>query len=350
MTILLAPMEGLLDFVLRDVLTRVGGIDRCVSEFIRITDQLLPERVFTRIVPELNNGGRTFAGVPVWAQLLGSDPVCLAENAARLAGLGPAGIDLNFGCPANVVNRHGGGAALLDEPETIFAIVSAVRRAVPAHMPVSAKMRLGYHDDSRAIECALAIANGGADELVVHARTKLQAYRPPAYWERIADIRAAVALPVIANGEIWTVEDAAACRAASGSDRLMIGRGAVADPGLALAIKAQMGGGTSVLDLSVVTWQTLMPLVLEFWRIVTTRLDSKAQAGRLKQWLNFLRRRFPEAEVAYQALKTVNSPVEVEVWLLRNVALQCANTLPVTEMPINTAPIKKQPEVLVELL
>ena len=216
--ILLAPMEGLLDFVLRDVLTRVGGIDRCVSEFIRITDQLLPERVFTRIVPELLSGGRTFSGVPVRAQLLGSDPNCLAENAARLAALGPAGIDLNFGCPANVVNRHGGGAALLDEPETIFAIVSAVRRAVPAHMPVSSKMRLGYHDDSRAIECALAIANGGADELVVHARTKAQAYRPPAYWERIADIRAAVNIPVIANGEIWTVADAAACRAASGSE------------------------------------------------------------------------------------------------------------------------------------
>ena len=325
MTILLAPMEGLLDFVLRDVLTRVGGIDRCVSEFIRITDQLLPERVFIRIVPELLSGGRTFAGVPVRAQLLGSDPVCLAENAARLAGLGPAGIDLNFGCPANVVNRHGGGAALLDEPETIFAIVSAVRRAVPAHMPVSAKMRLGYHDDSRAVECALAIANGGAEELVVHARTKAQAYRPPAYWERIADIRAAVNIPVGANGEIWTVEDAAACRAASGSDMLMIGRGAVADPGLGLAIKAHMAGAMrsnqQVIEPPAVTWPTLMPLVLEFWRIVTTRLDSKAQAGRLKQWLNFLRRRFPEAEVAYQALKTVNSPAAVDAWLQVNLSL-----------------------------
>ncbi|MGH8803715.1 MAG: tRNA dihydrouridine synthase, partial [Polaromonas sp.] len=222
-TVLLAPMEGLLDFVLRDILTRVGGIDRCVSEFIRITDQLLPERVFTRIVPELHNGGRTLAGVPVRAQLLGSDPVCLAENAARLAGLGPAGIDLNFGCPAKVVNRHGGGAALLNEPDTIAAIVTAVRRAVPAHMPVSAKMRLGFNDDSRALECALAIAGGGADELVVHARTKAQAYKPPAYWERIADIRAAVRIPVVANGEIWTVEDARRCRQASGCDMLMLG-------------------------------------------------------------------------------------------------------------------------------
>jgi tRNA-dihydrouridine synthase C len=84
-------MEGLLDHSLRDVITRVGGIDRCVSEFIRITDQLLPARVFTRIVPELLHGSRTAAGVPVRPQLLGSDPACLADNAALLA-LGPEGL------------------------------------------------------------------------------------------------------------------------------------------------------------------------------------------------------------------------------------------------------------------
>ena len=309
--ILLAPMEGLLDFVLRDILTRVGGIDRCVSEFIRITDQLLPERVFMRIVPELLNGGRTLAGVPVRAQLLGSDAACMADNAARLASLGPAGIDLNFGCPANVVNRHGGGAALLKEPETIYAIVAAVRRAVPAHMPVSAKMRLGYLDDSRAVDCALAISQGGADELVVHARTKVQGYRPPAYWERIADIRAAVSIPVVANGEIWTVADARRCRDVSGCNTLMIGRGAVVNPGLGLAIKADIQQTATVH----VSWTQLLPLVLDFWHIVTTRLDNKAQAGRLKQWLNFLRRHFPEAEVAYQSLKTINNPALVDAWL-----------------------------------
>jgi tRNA-dihydrouridine synthase C len=313
MTILLAPMEGLLDFVLRDILTRVGGIDRCVSEFIRITDQLLPERVFTRIVPELYTGGRTLAGVPVRAQLLGSDPVCLAENAARLASLGPAGIDLNFGCPANVVNRHGGGAALLKEPETIFAIVTAVRRAVPAHMPVSAKMRLGYHDDARALDCARAIADGGAGELVVHARTKAQAYRPPAYWERIADIRAVVSIPVVANGEIWTVADAHRCSEASGCDMLMLGRGAVADPGLALAIKASRSSMADRTD--GVTWPELVPYLAEFWWLVCSRLDARSRAGRLKQWLNFLRRRFPEAEAAYQALKTVNDPLLIDAWL-----------------------------------
>lgn len=305
--ILLAPMEGLLDFVLRDILTRAGGIDRCVSEFIRITDQLLPERVFTRIVPELHHGGRTPSGVPVRPQLLGSDPACMADNAARLAGLGPHGIDLNFGCPAKVINRHGGGAILLDQPERLHAIVAAVRRAVPAGMPVSAKMRLGVNDDGRAVECAQALVAGGASELVVHARTKAQAYRPPAYWERIADIRSGVNVPVVANGEIWTVDDARRCREASGCATLMLGRGAVADPGLALAIRGQSDG--------YVGWHQLQPLLVAFWHIVCSHLETRARAGRLKQWLNFLRRRHPEAEAAYQALKTVNDTRVIDAWI-----------------------------------
>ena len=317
MTIVLAPMEGLLDFVLRDVLTRVGGIDRCVSEFIRITDQLLPERVFTRIVPELYNNGRTAAGVPVRAQLLGSDPVCLAENAARLASLGPHGIDLNFGCPAQIVNRHGGGAALLDHPEALYAIVAAVRRAVPAGMPVSAKMRLGTRDDSLALDCALALAAGGADEIAVHARTKAQGYRPPAYWGRIADIRAAVKIPVIANGEIWNVSDALACRLQSGCQDLMLGRGLVADPGLGLALEAQdlkPDDGDSAPSAAV-QWDALRPALVYFWSVVCSRLDARSRPGRLKQWLNFLRRRFPEAQTAYDRLKTVNDPGLIDAWI-----------------------------------
>ncbi|NQW79609.1 MAG: tRNA-dihydrouridine synthase [Polaromonas sp.] len=309
MTVLLAPMEGLLDFVLRDILTRVGGIDRCVSEFIRITDQLLPERVFIRIVPELLNGSRTPAGVPVRAQLLGSDASCMADNAARLAEMGSAGIDINFGCPAKIVNRHGGGAALLQDPEAVGRIVAAVRRAVPAGVPVSAKMRLGFNDDALAEDCAQAIDSAGACELVVHARTKADGYRPPAYWERIADIRQVVRLPVVANGEIWTLADAQRCREVSGCNMLMIGRGAVADPGLGWAIQ---GGASAAL-----TWSQLLPHIDDFWLLVCSRLDAKSRAGRLKQWLNFLRRRFPEAEVAYQQLKTVNDPVLVGDWLAR---------------------------------
>ena len=312
MTLLLAPMEGLLDFVLRDVLTRVGGVDRCVSEFIRITGTLLPDKVFFRYVPELHHGGCTLAGVPVRAQLLGSDPVCMAENAARLAALGPEGIDLNFGCPAKVVNRHGGGAALLQEPERIASLVAAVRRAVPAHLPVSAKMRLGYQDASLARECAQAMQDGGACEIVVHARTKLDGYRPPAYWEQIPDIRAAVSVPVVANGEIWTVGDAQRCRAVSGCDALMLGRGMVADPGLARALRAFDAGRPGS---DSVRWMDLLPHLLDFWRLVCEHLEPRQRAGRLKQWLNLMRRRFPEAETAYQQVRTLTDQQAITMWL-----------------------------------
>ncbi|OYY62469.1 MAG: tRNA dihydrouridine(16) synthase DusC [Burkholderiales bacterium 28-67-8] len=322
MTLLLAPMEGLLDHTLRDILTRVGGIDRCVSEFIRISGTLLPERAFLRVVPELRNGGRTRSGVPVRAQLLGSDPVCLAENAARLAALGPHGIDLNFGCPAKVVNRHGGGAMLLDDPEKVAAIVAAVRRAVPRDMPVSAKMRLGNESDARAVECALAMAGAGADELVVHARTKAQAYRPPAYWERVADIRAAVSIPVVANGEIWNVADALRCRELSGCHALMLGRGMVSDPGLALAIVAASrsqpaglpaDGVPASTSSTAIGWADLHPLVAAFWELVQARQDlaERHRPGRLKQWLNQLRRCHPQAESLYEELRVISDPKRI---------------------------------------
>jgi tRNA-dihydrouridine synthase C len=305
MTILLAPMEGLLDFVLRDVLTRVGGIDRCVSEFIRVTGTLLPNRAFIRVMPELLNGGRTPAGVPVRAQLMGSDVVCLAENAAKLAELGPAGIDLNFGCPAKIVNRHGGGAALLDDPELIGRIVTAVRAAVPQPMPVSAKMRLGVNCSSRALECAQAIESAGADELVVHARTKADAYRPPAYWERIAEIRAALKIAVVANGEIWNADDAERCREQSGCHALMLGRGMVVDPGLALSI-ARPGS-------AALAWADLLPLLQHFWNLVDghANIAPRHRAGRLKQWLNYLRRRYPQAQEIYMDVRTINDPIVV---------------------------------------
>jgi tRNA-dihydrouridine synthase C len=357
MHLLLAPMEGLLDFTLRDVLTRAGGIHRCVSEFIRITDTLLPPRSFIRTMPELLTGGCTMSGVPVRGQLLGSDPTLLAENAARLAELGSHGVDLNFGCPAKVVNRHGGGSALLDDPEQVHRIVAAVRRAVPAHVPVSAKMRLGFNDDRQAEDNALAIEAAGASEIVVHARTKVDGYRPPAYWERIADLRGVVKLPLVANGEIWTVEDALRAQAASGCTSLMLGRGMVADPGLALAIRTRLAGGENVesktypaldtigfsamgIDMPegfvpegrpgsacafsatvvgshppAVPWAQLRPLLQSFWALVERRVERRHRAGRLKQWLNLLRRRYPEAQAAFDELRTTNDPQALTDWL-----------------------------------
>jgi tRNA-dihydrouridine synthase C len=170
-------------------------------------------------------------------------------------------------------------------------------------MPVSAKMRLGFNDDSRTLECAHAIVSGGADELVVHARTKADGYRPPAYWERIAAVREAVPIPVIANGEIWSVSDALRARELSGCNALMLGRGMVSDPGLALAIVADARGSAAEL-----TWAELQPLLAAFWALVAGHIEPRHRAGRLKQWLNYLRRRHPQAEAAYAAVRTINDP------------------------------------------
>ncbi len=120
--LILAPMEGLADDVLRAVLTSAGGYDWCVTEFIRVTDTRLPHSLFRRMSPELRHGSRTSAGTPVRVQLLGSDPELMARNAAHLAQLQPAGIDLNFGCPAPLINRNRGGAALLEEPELLVLL------------------------------------------------------------------------------------------------------------------------------------------------------------------------------------------------------------------------------------
>lgn len=321
--LILAPMEGLLDHGLRAILTRVDGIDRCVSEFIRVTGQLLPARSFLRIVPELARGSRTAAGVPVWPQLLGSNPACLADNAARLAQLRPAGIDLNFGCPAKTVNRHGGGAVLLDDPELIHRIVTAVRRAVPHTVPLSAKMRLGYRDTAHMLDAARAIADGGACELTVHARTQAQGYRPPAHWNAIAQIRAAVPLPVIANGEIWTVADAHRCRRESGCDALMLGRGLIRNPGLALAIR-QAGAPPADADampdadaastpgpLTALPWPQVLPLLAAFWDQVSARIEPRHRAGRLKQWLGYLRHTYPQAQALFDTLRAVRDPREI---------------------------------------
>ncbi|MEQ8515679.1 MAG: tRNA-dihydrouridine synthase, partial [Chromatocurvus sp.] len=185
MRILLAPMEGVIDHTMRDMLTGLGGIDRCVTEFLRVTGRLLPARVFYRLCPELRDGGLTRHGTPVFLQLLGGQPQALAENAARGAELGAPGIDLNFGCPAKTVNRSDGGAILLREPERIHNITAAVRRALPAGVPLTVKVRLGFEDRDTFTDVIAAIDSAGASEIVVHARTRRDGYRPPAYWDEI---------------------------------------------------------------------------------------------------------------------------------------------------------------------
>jgi len=299
MQIALAPMEGLVDDILRDVLTRVGGIDWCVTEFIRVSERLMPAHYFYKYASEFHKGAKTDAGTPLHLQLLGSDPACLAENAAFACELGAPVVDLNFGCPAKTVNRSRGGAVLLKEPELLHSILEHVRRGVPKHIPVTAKMRLGFDNTDLALDCARALADGGAERIVVHARTKVDGYKPPAHWEWIARIQDVVKVPVVANGEIWTVDDWRRCREICGARDIMIGRGLVARPDLARQIAAAQAG-KEVVPMS---WQDLQPMLQSFWQQAVDKMTPIQAPGRLKQWLVLLTKSYPQAVELFNALR-----------------------------------------------
>ena len=320
MKIILAPMEGLTDVYMRDILTAIAsghGYDWCVTEFIRITQHLLPAKIFYQYCPELLHNSQTAAGTPVHIQLLGSDPQLLAENAQFAVELGAPAIDLNFGCPAKSVNQHRGGAVLLQEPETLHQIVVAVRKAVPRHIPVSAKMRLGYNDRSLMLDNASAIESAGANWLTVHARTKADGYRPPAHWHELANIRQTVSLPVIANGDVDSLSSLAACVQQSQCQDVMIGRGAVSRPDLVGMIKNRQAELTWP---QLVQWQlkflenmhqaVVNPVVNEAY----VKSTEKGAIGRYKQWLAMLSQAWPQAQFLFEKVKRESSyPVIVSL-------------------------------------
>ncbi|MBD9484599.1 tRNA-dihydrouridine synthase [Pseudomonas sp. PDM14] len=320
MQIALAPMEGLVDEILRDVLTRVGGIDWCVTEFIRVSDRLLPASHFRKLAPELGSASRTRSGTPVRVQLLGSDPVCLAENAAYACELGAPVIDLNFGCPAKTVNKSRGGAVLLKEPELLHAILSEVRRAVPREIPVTAKMRLGFDSPDGALDCARALVDGGAAQLVVHARTKTDGYKPPAHWEWVARVQEAVAVPVYANGEVWSLEDWRRCREVSGVEDIMLGRGLVSRPDLA----RQIAAAQARQPVAPMTWEEFLPLLQDFWLQARGKIAPRYAPGRLKQWRAMLTRSYPEAIALFAAMRRENDCAQIDALL----GLQTASRTP----------------------
>ena len=324
MRLYLAPMEGLVDPPLRRILTAIGGVDACVTEFIRVTNSLLPPKVFYRYAPELLQDAKTRAGTPVAIQLLGSDPACLAENAARAVELGAPEIDLNFGCPAKTVNRHRGGSVLLEEPELLFRILSAVRKAVPDAIPVTAKMRLGYADKTPALVCAQALEAGGAARIAVHARTKAEGYRPPSHWEWLALIREQSRVPVIANGDIWSTDDWLQCKNISGCEDFMLGRGLITRPDLAMMIRCHH----DQRPYAPMGWNTLLPLLNDFFQELNQRTPGVKATGRLKQWLVYLRQQYPEAAQLFQSLKRATQADQVHTWLSSPTIEQYPETMP----------------------
>jgi len=296
-----------MDALMRRLLTRIGGYQRCVTEFVRVSQTVLPKRVFYRYAPELLSDGLTSSGVPVYVQLLGSDPALMAANARRVALLGAPGIDLNFGCPAKTVNRSRGGAALLRTPDLIRSICAAVRDSVPACTPVTAKIRLGFDSDAELEDILRALEQAPLTELTIHARTRRQAYRPPAHWHRLTEARESLPFPVIANGELWSPADITRCATISGCEAFMLARGALCRPDLGAAIQALYQGAVP----APFEWEQVTQLLMDFLEQNRSQYGPRYAVNPVKQWLAYLKFYYPQAGALFARVKRVTDPNEM---------------------------------------
>ncbi|MEM9318194.1 MAG: tRNA dihydrouridine synthase DusB [Pseudomonadota bacterium] len=233
----LAPLAGITDRPFRDLVHGFGA-GWTVSEMIASQD-LLNGTLSARTKAELGGTGRCAV------QIAGREPALMAEAARHAEGLGANFIDINMGCPAKKVTGGSGagacGAALLREPDRALAIIEAVVAATP--LPVTLKTRLGW-DDAHHTAPALAKAaeEAGIAMVTIHGRTRAQFYKGAADWEAIARVRAAVKIPVIANGDITGPTSAAAALQMSGADGVMVGRGAQGKPWRLAEIAASLFG------------------------------------------------------------------------------------------------------------
>ncbi len=231
---ILAPMSGVTDVGMRRVAMDFGA-SLVVSEMVASDD-------YARGDAESRLRAEGEGVAPHCVQLAGCDPLWMAEAARLAEAAGADLIDVNMGCPARRVTGGEAGSALMRDPDLATALIRATVAAV--RVPVTVKMRLGWDAANlNAPEIARRAEAEGAAMVTVHARTRCQFYKGRADWPAVQAARAATALPLVVNGDCATPADAAAMRAASGADAVMIGRAAVGRPWLVGQIAAFLGSG-----------------------------------------------------------------------------------------------------------
>jgi tRNA-dihydrouridine synthase B len=253
--LVLAPMDGYSDMPFRLICRELGSA-MSYSEFVNVDElqgRKWPEKTGRKLIFDASEQPMTF-------QIYGNDEDRLVETAERLMGLGPNILDLNMGCSVNTIAGRGAGAGLLCTPLKIGNIFRRLTAALP--IPVTGKIRLGWDDASRNyLDVAQILEENGAALIAVHGRTKQQAYKGQADWDAIAEIKQAVSVPVLGNGDVVTVEDIARIKAHTGCDGVMIGRGAIGNPW----IFARKMPGEVTIDEKIALVRRHLALNLEFY-------------------------------------------------------------------------------------
>lgn len=257
----LAPMAGVADRAFRELCVSYGAAyvtsEMVSSKGLTMQDKKSKELLY------LSDDER-----PAGAQIFGDDPDIMAKAALKAMEFSPDFIDINMGCPAPKIAGNGGGSALLKNPELIGKIVKKVVEVSP--VPVTAKIRIGWDGNSiNAVEVAKRIEAAGADAITVHGRTKDQMYAPPVSLDEIANVKKAVSIPVIGNGDIVDGKSAKLMLDKTGCDFLMVGRGALGNPWIFQCINAYLNNET---DFTEPTLEEKMDVML---RHIGTLCDYK---------------------------------------------------------------------------
>ena len=223
--VLMAPMTGVTDLPFRLLASRLGAA--------YVATEMVAARELARERPDVVRRAAVGEGLPLTViQLVGRDPAAMAEGARMAEKAGADIVDLNFGCPAKEVTGVAAGSALMRTPDLACRIMEAAVQAT--RRPVTVKMRLGWDEDSRnAAELAKRAEDIGVRAVTVHGRTRKQFYTGQADWNAVGEVKAAVTIPVIVNGDIVTVQAAREALSRSGADALMLGRGVYGRPWLA---------------------------------------------------------------------------------------------------------------------
>ena len=220
--VLQSPLSGVTDKVFRRLVRRHAPESMMYTEMVSAAElnhlRKLPE------VMDIDSGER-----PISIQLFDRRPEFLAEAARKAADQGADTIDINMGCPVNKITKNGGGSSLLRDPDTAIEIVKAVCAAVD--IPVTVKTRIGWSDEAiNAVEFAQSMESAGAQMLTLHGRTRAQGYNGTAQWNWIGKVKEVLTIPVIANGDIFSVESAVRCLQQTQADGIMCSRGTLGYP------------------------------------------------------------------------------------------------------------------------
>ncbi len=233
----LAPMAGVADRAFRELCVEYGAA-YAVSEMISSKGVSLGDRKSKQLM-QLSEKER-----PAGVQIFGSDPEIMAESVKTVLEVHPQFVDINMGCPAPKIAGNGGGASLMRNPALAEEIVVAVKKAC-GNIPVTVKIRAGWDFDTiNAVEMAKRAENAGASAVTVHGRTRQQMYAPPVSHEVIAEVKKAVSIPVIGNGDITDGIAAAKMLEDTNCDFLMVGRGALGRPWVFQQINAYLSEGS----------------------------------------------------------------------------------------------------------